>query len=369
MANKKLIVEVIADSSRFRSGLSESEKAANQFEGKIKGSASAVRSHLFLMAGALVGAGSVVEGLKKSVQAAEDLNVSTRALNAQLKANRENVGAARPVIDGLNASMTKLGFTNSQTEQAFTRLDRASGSTAAAAKYMGVTADFAAAKHIELSQAALIVGKVIDGNTTAMNRYGIAIPKGTSATEALAIMTKKLTGQAYAGATSQKQFHAVLTNIEATIGKALLPTVEKYLNKLTDWFSKSENQRKVTDAVKVAIGYLKDALAVLGKVLGIIRDAFQALSGAVGGTKHALELLLAVFAAFKGAQLAGSIAATATKLGLIGGAAVTAEGEVAALRVGLLGLGGPARKRGCRPAGGVEGEGQPDQAVTQRELV
>jgi len=44
MANKKLIVEVIADSSRFRSGLSESEKAANQFEGKIKGSASAVRS-------------------------------------------------------------------------------------------------------------------------------------------------------------------------------------------------------------------------------------------------------------------------------------------------------------------------------------
>ena len=339
---KRLIVPIIADSSGFKRGLTESERAAQQFEGKIKGSASAVRSHLFLMAGALVGAGSVVAGLKASISAAEDLNISTRALNAQLRANKESISSARPMIDGLNASMTKLGFTNSQTEQAFTRLDRASGSAAAATKYMGVTADLAAAKHIDLSQAAFVLGKVMTGTTTILNRYGIAIPKGTSATDALRIAQQKLAGQAQAAVTPQKQFAAVLTNIEAVIGEALLPTVNHYLDVLTKWISKSENQRKVTDAVKVAVGYLKDALSILDVVLRTVHDAFQKLSDAVGGNRHALELLLGTFAAFKGAALLGSIAATATKLGLIGAAAAGAEGEVVALRIGLMSLGSAA---------------------------
>ena len=65
----------------------------------------------------------------------------------------------------MNSEFEKLGFTSADTEAAFTRLDRASGSAAIAYKEMGVAADLAAAKNISFQQAALLIGKVIDGNT------------------------------------------------------------------------------------------------------------------------------------------------------------------------------------------------------------
>jgi hypothetical protein len=337
---KKLIVPIVADSAAFKKGLKESEHAARQFEEKIKGSVSHVRGHLLGMGAALVGVGGLVEGLKLSVEAGEKLAVSTRALNAQLKANGENVKAVHPQVELLNSKMAKLGITSDQTEQAFTRLDRSSGSAAAAQKYMGLTADLAAAKHIDLSQAAFIVGKVISGNVGILNRQGIAIAKGTSSTEALAIAQKKLAGQAAAAVTPSQRFHAVLTNIEAAIGEKLLPTIEKYLNKLSDWFSKADNQRKITDAVTSAVKGLTQIIQTVVPWIEKGWRAAQSFSDAMGGFKNTVLVLTAAFAGYKVGLVAVSFAQTV--MGATGVGALTAiKGALISTGIGaaFVGLG------------------------------
>ncbi len=333
-------VNILGDASSLEKAYRKSEEASKTFGTATEKSASHLASFArsaVLAGGALVGVGSLYEGLKKSIDAAESFNQAQRQLDAQLRANGESLKAVQPWVDKLQKSQVQLGFTSAQTERAFTQLDRASGSAAAAYKYMGVTADLAAARHIDLSKAALLVGKVIDGNTGALNRYGIAIPKGTSAVEALRIAQQKLQGQAAASVTPFDKFHAVLNNIQVIIGNELLPVITKYLDKVTEWLSSAQNQQKITNAVKTAMHDLGVAVDI---VKGIIQDltpyvqkaweAFKKFEDAVGGTKHAVEILGAAFVTWK----------LVSTFQNIGGAASGASGSVKLLATNLKLLAG-----------------------------
>ncbi len=335
----KLFGKHVATSTTSVHGLTASaEKGAT-------GLATFAKSAL-LAGGALVGIGSLYEGIKKTVGAAEDFNQAQRQLQAQVKANGESFQAAAVMVDKLEVSQVQLGFTSTQTEKAFTQLARASGSSAAAYKYMGVTADLAAARHIDLSKAALLVGKVIDGNVGALNRYGVAVPKGTSVTDALRIAQQKLEGQARASVTPFEKFHAVLNNVEVEIGEVLLPTITKYLNKVTDWMSKTENQKKITDTVKTAIHDMGAALKVAKDVIDAAwpiakkaGDSFQGFADAVGGAKNAVILLGGAFATWKIASTIGNISTAAGGQGGKGGAAAAVK--LLAGNLGLLKTVGP----------------------------
>lgn len=280
-------VDVIGDSSSLKRALGEagiaSEKAGGQFTSLAK--------NMLGLAAGFLGTAGVVMGFEKTVKAAEALNVATRQLDAQLRTNGESVKAIAPFVTDLNSRFEKLGFTNADTEAAFTRLDRASGSARVAFEQMGVTADLARAKNISFSQAALLIGKVIDGNTSALNRYGIVIPKGTKAVEALAIAHQKLAGQAAASVTPMSQFSATITDIEAKIGNKLLPVINKYLEGIDRWLSKSANQKKITDAVADAVAFLQK---FIGSVTGAVKTFLPYVQSAVdklGGLKNVLVIL------------------------------------------------------------------------------
>ena len=66
------------------------DKAGGQFAGLAK--------TMVGLGAAFLGASSILEGLKKSVQAAEALNVATKQLDAQLRANGESVKAVTPFV-------------------------------------------------------------------------------------------------------------------------------------------------------------------------------------------------------------------------------------------------------------------------------
>ena len=76
MANK-VVVYVVADSTGFKKGMNESAALATQFEAKIKGTTSSVRSHLMMMSGALIGVGSVAAAMKTVIGVAEQQFAST----------------------------------------------------------------------------------------------------------------------------------------------------------------------------------------------------------------------------------------------------------------------------------------------------
>ncbi len=320
-------VDVVGDSTSLKRALAEAGGASE----KVGGQFSHLAKTMLGLGAAFVGASGLIEGFKKSVEAAEALNVATRQLDAQLKTNGESVKAVAPYVEQLNAKFEKLGFTSADTEAAFTRLDRASGSAKVAFNNMGLAADLAAAKHISFQQAALLIGKVIDGNTSALNRYGIAIPKGTSAVDALAIAHQKLAGQAAAAATPMKVFSATVTDLEAKIGEQLLPVIDKYLGKIDNWLSKSANQKKITDDVAKAVSLFEQAIQAASGVVQALIGPTKTVVTALGGFKKVIEDLIVLKVVLTLSGWAGSFTNVGTQ-------ADTAKGKVFGLKGMLAGL-------------------------------
>ncbi len=310
------------------------------------------RSAAFASA-SFLGAYGFVSVLRTSIQTAEHFEKAARGLDAQLKATGISSESAAPLIAKTNAQMANLGITADQSEEALGRLIRATGDVSRATKLMGLTADLAAARHIGLSQAALIVGKVVQGTVTAFNRFGIVIKSGTSVTDALRIAQEKLAGQAQATVTPMERLHASVTNLEAAVGTQLLPTVNKIADSLNAWLSSSKNQELIQRDVKKAVDDGTAAIHGLAGALSTAKAILDPMVSALGGLKNTVELLIALKAALWAktfatelgilgttATVAGPQVATAeTEIAAAGGAADVAAGKVGRLRGALTSLG------------------------------
>lgn len=260
-----------------------SERGARQFDremgratrGALRGSGAfkGLGHSVAFASGTFLGAAGLTEALRASVDAAEEFGKASRSLNAQLRANKENVKDAAPAIELANAKLARFGQTAADSETALSRLDRATGNIRKAIQLESLTANVAAARHISLAQAALLVGKVVQGTTTALNRGGLVIKKGTSVTEALRIATEKFAGQAAASVTPLEKFHASVFNLEIILGEGLLPTINKVADALSKWLSQPVNQERVrTDVEETA-----HAFGTLASAIGDVAHAFGKL--------------------------------------------------------------------------------------------
>src|SRR3954447_4890087 len=242
--------------SRFHHNVTQIEHDADRMgRGVLAGSGAFEhlgRSIAFASTAFLGGAG-LTAVFRSSIEAAEGLEKAHRQLDAQIAAGHESAKQAQAGIEELDRQMARCGHTSTDTEGALSRLVRATGDVADGEKLMGLAADLAAARHISLEQAALLVGKVFDGNISALNRYGIRIEKGTSVTDALRIAQEKLAGQARAGVTPMERLHATVGNLEATLGTQLLPTINHVANGLSRWLGNTQNQERVQRDFKETI--------------------------------------------------------------------------------------------------------------------
>ncbi len=324
---KKGTDQVVKGNQQLSRSLKDGERDFGRFaRGAAVGSGAVHglgRSIAFASA-SFLGAYGFVSVLRTSIETAEHFEKASRGLDAQLKTLGISSTSAAPLIAKTNAQMANLGITADQSEEALGRLIRATGNVSRATKLMGLTADLAAARHIGLSQAALIVGKVVQGTTTAFNRFGIVIKAGTSVTDALTIAQKKLAGQAEANVTPLEKLHAGVTNLEAAIGTQLLPTVNKIADSLNKWLANSANQERIQRDVSRAV---KDGTAIISGFAQALRLANGILENTIGkvlSLKHAVELLVLVMVVKK-------IDTFAASLGLVGTSAAAATAPVAVL--------------------------------------
>lgn len=130
---------------------------------------------------------------------------------------------------------------------------------------------------------------------------------------------------------ASKRFGAALDSLKIAVGVALLPEVTKLTTALADWMTKMADSGDAARYTREGVDLIKSSIAAAKPFVLLARDAFNQLSDAVGGSKHAIELLMAAFVAFK-------VAGVVTSLLSVGAAATTATGEVNLLRAGLLGL-------------------------------
>jgi hypothetical protein len=328
---RKLIVEVVGETAGLSRAFHQASRDATSFQGTIEHTFRNVGRNIALGTAALVGVGGITEAFTKSIGAAEDAAVAQKSLAAQMKASGESFQQNKARIDTAELSLAKYGFTSVDSARALTTLERATGNISKAIQIQGIAADVAKAKNKTLSEAALILGKAYDGNTTSLKRLGVELPKGTKGMEALYIVAQKFHGQAAANTTVLDQFHKTIYDTEVIIGTGLLPTVDRLLGRFDTWLNNmnrtGKTQRDVTTAVK-------DATAMFEKLKDIVvplAHAFDVFSKAVGGATNAVTDLVLAFAAFKTARIVSGLAG-------IGSTAGTAAGKVGTLRGSLTRL-------------------------------
>lgn len=131
-----------------------------------------------LLKGILAGllANVVGEFFKKTVEAA----VAAEAAWARVNSALENAGIGAKGVHGeletLFESMTKTTrFSERELADAFATLLNVSNDYKGSLQNLGLVANIAVARQMDLSAAATLVGRVMDGNTSMLKRYGIVL--------------------------------------------------------------------------------------------------------------------------------------------------------------------------------------------------
>lgn len=143
----------------------------------------------------------------------------------------ENSGVAwEDNVDTINARIKagqNLAFTDTQTRDSLGALTQTTGSLEKALKLQTLAMDLSRAKGMDLTTASELVGKVAQGNTSILKRYGVVLDENATAQDALAALQKKFGGQAEAyGSTTSAAIFKVTDSIEEwreSIGAALGP--------------------------------------------------------------------------------------------------------------------------------------------------
>jgi hypothetical protein len=141
---------------------------------------------------AALAGGAAVAAIGKMISAASEAETTVVALRTAVG----NAGGSFDQWSGaMEGSISKLmattKFGDEDLRGALTNLINVSGNVAGSYKNLGVVADLAAAKHIDLSTASELVGKVMAGNTGILQRYGIVVKQGENAID---VMGKKFKG-------------------------------------------------------------------------------------------------------------------------------------------------------------------------------
>jgi hypothetical protein len=264
--------------------------------------------------------------IRDSINAAQDAIVSQRQLAAQMKTSGESFAANREKVEQVAQSYAQFGFNNDQVIQSLTVLERGTGNIDKAIALQGVTADIARAKNLDLAAAAQIVAKVFGGQETALRRAVPGLEKNAHGWDLIREAQAKMAGQAAAATTPSERFAATLHDTEEIIGTALLPTLNKYLDALGSWLTRMNESGRLQKDVETTA-------SALAGVVSALSSAFDILNKITGSTKRSLEVLLAVWVAYKRVAIASAITNVATSLGL-----VAAEAPVAAAGLEATGV-------------------------------
>ena len=237
----------------------------------------------------LVG-GAIVAGLGLAAKAAADEEVGIQRLSVALKNIGVEYDAVKDSLEGvIAATQEKTAVSDGEQRESIAELVAITGDYQKSLELLPLALDLAAGKGMSLAASAEIVGRVAEGNTTILTRYGIQIREGASATEALGLLQQKYAGQAAAyGQTTAGQFTVIKNSIDdlvETIGTSLLPVVKSIIaivkpivDGLKNWII--ENQG-AANAILLVAGSIGTFMLIAGPLLIMLPGLVVALKGLV----------------------------------------------------------------------------------------
>jgi hypothetical protein len=288
VADRDLHVKITGDSSSL-------DTAADQADKRVAGFAGSV-GELARRFGALITGVAVAAFFKAAVEEAAAAEKGIARLGVAVENAGGDFEAMRPEIEATVTSVQRLTrYTDDDLREALTRLVAISGDTKASLANLNLVTDLAAFKQIDLSSAADIVAKAMNGNTTALNKMGIA---GKDATTVLDNARASFGGFAEKEASTLSGTLIRIANqwgeVKEAVGKAIVGTdgakdstkgVLGQLVKLEEWITAHEGD----------IGSLASRFFDLGIEIVSAGRALASLPGlgpVLGGLFRALEVSL-----------------------------------------------------------------------------
>lgn len=361
MGSRKLIVEIIGDSSSLEKSFLRSGKAAQGFTAQITSTSKAVRN-AFAAVGVTVGVAAGVDQIRKTVAAASDLEEQLNKSNVVFGRSAANIQAwsettaqafglsqraALEAAAGFGQILETSGL--NQTESA--RFSRS---------LVELASDLASFNNLETTDALDKLRSGLVGEAEPLRRIGVLLSEARVQQEAYAsgiaesgakltegqkvqaryalILRDTASAQGDFGRTSeslanqQRILAAQVENLRGKIGQAFLPAVTEAIQGLNRWLASSENQERVQKAVGRTTTIAGSALSGFAQVVKGLAPVVASLVRNLGGAEKAVKLLAAAFIATKAARFVGVLDA-------VSASAVTATGKVNLLRTALLRLG------------------------------
>lgn len=275
-------------------------------------------------AGAVMAAKAGFDFLKDSVAAAAAEEAGIAALGAAVSNTGADWDTASAAIETyLAKQLSRTALDDGEGRAAIQKLTETTGDYQTALNLMTVTQDMAAATGMSLESAAAIVGRVHEGNTGILSRYGIVVEEGATAQDALAEMQTKFAGQAEAyGSTyegAMKKFDIATGNIKETIGAALIPVLTSMMNGIVDlamraipWIQRAiEDLQPVFDAiieaVRVGVAWIQAFWSEHGEqIIGIVTTLWETIKTIFEAAFKVIVDVFNVFAAVFAGDWAGA---------------------------------------------------------------
>jgi hypothetical protein len=184
MAPKPVDV-VIRGKNESKGAFAEVTQSAEELEKKVKALNKPFESLKNVVSG--VAGFMVVEFFRKSVEAAAEAEAAWARVGAAVSNAGIHFSGVKGELEALFTSMTKTTrFSDEQLSNAFATLMTVTHDYSKSVENLGLVANVAVAKQIDLSEAATIVGRVIEGTgTKALKQWGISTENASQALEQL----------------------------------------------------------------------------------------------------------------------------------------------------------------------------------------
>jgi len=183
-----------------------------------------------LMTGMGVG---ITAALGLSVKAAEEERVNIARLDSML----QNVGVSYDQVSealekNITATQKKTGIADNEQRDVLSELILTTGDYQKSLALLPTTLDLMAAKQMDASTAALLLGKASNENMTALGKLLGITTKNLTADEALALVQEKVAGTAERMASPVDILKVTFGDLAEKIGSKLLPVLKGIVEKI-----------------------------------------------------------------------------------------------------------------------------------------
>ena len=225
--------------------------------------------------------------LRDSFNAAETLRTGRVRLQQALR----NEGIAWNEVEGeLSAYTRQLWETHRLTEgevnPTLQTLITTTGDYQMSLRGVGIAADLAAAANMDVQSAARLVGRVMNGETTALRRYGITIEEGA---DAVAVLEERLAGMAIAATPATEQLTKAWGDLKEAIGEVLIVggETDSLIGRITDSVRNlteriNDNQDTLAAQVRAFTGFFGTLLRLVRGVARPIIRVIESIGSAFG---------------------------------------------------------------------------------------